>query len=64
MRVHQLFLFLQESCKEAGLERNIEKTKYMLLFRHEKAGENRYIKIVNRLFGSAQIFGDDSNLLS
>jgi hypothetical protein len=35
--------------KEVGLEINIEKTKYMLLSHHRNAGQNRDIKIANRL---------------
>jgi hypothetical protein len=31
---------------EVGLEVNTEKTKYMLLFRHQNAGQNHEIKIV------------------
>jgi hypothetical protein len=34
--------------KEVGLEINVEKTKYMLLFRHQNVGQNRNIKIANR----------------
>jgi adenosyl cobinamide kinase/adenosyl cobinamide phosphate guanylyltransferase len=30
--------------KEVGLEINVEKTKYMLLFRHQNAGQNQQIK--------------------
>jgi hypothetical protein len=47
-----------------GLEINAEKTKYMLLSRHQNVGQNRYIKIANRSFEkcvTVQIFGDDSN---
>jgi hypothetical protein len=36
--------------KEIGLEVNTEKTKYMLLACHLNAGQNRDIKIANRLF--------------
>jgi hypothetical protein len=34
--------------KEVGLEINVEKTKYMLLSRHQNVGQNRDIKITNR----------------
>jgi hypothetical protein len=34
--------------KEVGLEINVEKTKYMLLSRHQNVGQNRDIKIANR----------------
>jgi hypothetical protein len=35
---------------KAGLEVNREKTKYMLLPRHQNAGQNHDIKIANRCF--------------
>jgi hypothetical protein len=35
---------------EVGLEINAEKTKYMLLSRHQNAGENRDMEIANRSF--------------
>jgi hypothetical protein len=41
---------LIDASKEVGLEANAEKTKYMLMFRHQNAGQNRKIKIDNRLF--------------
>jgi hypothetical protein len=36
--------------KEVGLEINAEETKYMLLSRHQNAGQNRDIEIANRSF--------------
>jgi hypothetical protein len=36
--------------KEADLEVNAEKTKYMLLSHHENEGRNHDIKIANRSF--------------
>jgi hypothetical protein len=39
---------LIDASKEVGLERSVEKTKYMLLFRHQNAGQNRHLKIANR----------------
>jgi hypothetical protein len=39
---------LADAGKEVGLEVNIEKTKYMLLSRHQNAGQNHDIKIPNR----------------
>jgi hypothetical protein len=36
--------------KEAGLEVNPEKTKYMLMSRYKKAGQKHSIKIANRSF--------------
>jgi hypothetical protein len=41
-----------DSSKEVGLEINLEKTKYMLLSRHQNVGQNRDIKIANRSFGN------------
>jgi hypothetical protein len=43
---------LIDASKEVGLETNIEKTKYMLLSRHQTAGKNQDIKIKNRSFGN------------
>jgi hypothetical protein len=37
-----------DASKEVGLEVNVEKTKYMLVFRDQNAGQNREIKIANR----------------
>jgi hypothetical protein len=47
----------------AGLEINVEKTKYMLVSRHQNAGQNRDIKTPNALFEnvSVQILGNNSN---
>jgi hypothetical protein len=39
---------LIDASKEAGLEINVEKTKYMLISRYQNAGKNRDIKITNR----------------
>jgi hypothetical protein len=41
---------LINAVKEVGLEINVEKTKYMLQFHHQNAGQNRDIKIANRSF--------------
>jgi site-specific DNA-adenine methylase len=41
---------LIDASKEVGLEANTEKTKYMLLSRHQNAGQNHDIKIGNRFF--------------
>jgi hypothetical protein len=41
---------LIDASKEVGLEINVEKTKYMLLSRHENVGQNRDIKIASRSF--------------
>jgi hypothetical protein len=39
---------LIDASNEVGLEINVEKTKYMLLSRHQNVGQNRDIKIANR----------------
>jgi hypothetical protein len=39
---------LIDASKEIGLEKNVDKTKYMLLSRHQNVGQNRDIKIANR----------------
>jgi hypothetical protein len=36
--------------KETGVEVNTEKSKYMLLSRHQNAGQNYDVKITNRSF--------------
>jgi hypothetical protein len=41
---------LSDALKEVGLEVNTEKTKYMLLCRHQIAGQNHDIEIGNRSF--------------
>jgi hypothetical protein len=41
---------LIDASKEVGLEINVEKTKYMLLSRHQNVGQNWDIKIANRSF--------------
>jgi hypothetical protein len=47
---------LIHSSKVVGLEVNTEKTKYTLLSRHQNAGQNHDIKIVNRCFGNVEQF--------
>jgi hypothetical protein len=41
---------LIDTSNEGGLEINVEKTKYMLLSRHQNAGQNRGIELANRWF--------------
>jgi hypothetical protein len=41
---------LIDASGEVGLEIHIEKTKYMLLFHHQNAGENCDIRIAYRSF--------------
>jgi hypothetical protein len=47
---------LIDASKEVGLEVNTEKTKYMLLSRHENAEQNHGIKIGNRWFENVTQF--------
>jgi hypothetical protein len=47
---------LIDASKEVGLEMNVEKTKYMLLSRHQNVGQNRDIKIANRSFENVSRF--------
>jgi hypothetical protein len=47
---------LIDASKEVGLEINVEKTKYMLLSRHQNVGQNRDIKIANRSFENVSQF--------
>jgi hypothetical protein len=42
--------------KEVGLERNVEKTKHMLLSHQLNVGQNWDIKIANRSFGNVSQF--------
>jgi hypothetical protein len=47
---------LINASKEVGLEINVEKTRYMLLSRHQNVGRNRDIKIANRSFKNVSQF--------
>jgi hypothetical protein len=47
---------LIEASKEVGLEINVEKTKYMLLSRHQNIGQNRDIKLAVRSFQNMSQF--------
>jgi hypothetical protein len=47
---------LIDASKEVGLEINVDKTKYMLLSRHQNVGQNRDIKIANRSFENVSQF--------
>jgi hypothetical protein len=47
---------LIDASKEVGLEINVEKTKYMLLSRHQNVGQNQDIKIANRSFENVSQF--------
>jgi hypothetical protein len=52
-----------DASKEVGLEVNTEKTKYMLLSRHQNTGHNHDMKTANRSLknGTVKIFENDSN---
>jgi ABC-type siderophore export system fused ATPase/permease subunit len=47
---------LIDASKEVSLEINVEKTKYMLLSRHQNVGQNRNIKIANISFENVSQF--------
>jgi hypothetical protein len=47
---------LIDASKEVGLEVNAEKTKYMLLSRHQNAGQNHDTEIANRGFENVAQF--------
>jgi hypothetical protein len=42
--------------RRTGLEINVEKTKYMLLYRHQNVAQNRDMKIANRSFENVSQF--------
>jgi hypothetical protein len=45
---------LIDASKEVGLEVNTGKTKYMLLSRHQNAGQSHDIKIANKCFENVE----------
>jgi sorting nexin-29 len=47
---------LIDASKEVGLEINVEKTKYMLLSRHQNVVKSRNIKLANRSFENVSQF--------
>jgi hypothetical protein len=47
---------LIDASKEVGLEINVEKTKFILLSRHQNIGQNQDIKIADRLFENVSQF--------
>jgi hypothetical protein len=54
-----LFITIKRSTEnviDASLEINVEKTKNMLLSRHQNVGQNRDIKIANRSFRNVSQF--------
>jgi hypothetical protein len=44
------------ACEEVGLEVNVEKTKYMLVFGHYHEGQNHHVKIGKRRFENVAQF--------
>jgi hypothetical protein len=46
---------LIDASKEVSSEINAEKTKYMLLSRHQNVGQNWDIKLANRSFGNVSL---------
>jgi hypothetical protein len=47
---------LIDASEEVGQEVNTGETKYMLMYRHQNAGQNRNIKTANRSFENATKF--------
>jgi hypothetical protein len=47
---------LIDTSKEVGQEINVEKTKYMLLSRHQNVGRNRDLKLANKSFENVSQF--------
>jgi hypothetical protein len=41
---------LLDASKEIGLEVNSEKTKHMIMSRHQTAGQSNYIRVANKSF--------------
>jgi hypothetical protein len=47
---------LLEASRDADLEINAEKTKYMIMSRHPNSGQNQNIRIANESFGNIATF--------
>jgi hypothetical protein len=47
---------LNDDSREVGLEINVDKTKYMLLFQHQNAAKNSDMKIANKSIGNVAQF--------
>jgi hypothetical protein len=55
---------LLEAVMDAGIDINAEKTKCMIMYRHQNSGQNQNIRIANELFwkcGKILILGNDTN---
>jgi hypothetical protein len=53
---YKMLSTLTDASKEAGLEVNVKKTKYMLVPRDQSADQNRVIKIGNKSFENVSQF--------
>jgi hypothetical protein len=49
-------LLIDASNEEVGLKVNAEKTKYMLISRHQNVGQNHIVKLANRSLESVAKF--------
>jgi hypothetical protein len=47
---------LLEAGRDVGLEINAEKTKYMVMSRHQNSGKNQNVRIANELFENVEKF--------
>jgi hypothetical protein len=52
---------LIDASKEVGLEINVDKTKYMLISRHQNVGQNWDIKIAYRPFENVSQFNSNNS---
>jgi hypothetical protein len=46
---------LLEAGRQVGLEVNSEKTKYMLVSRHQKTGGQNYLRVANKSFERLEV---------
>jgi hypothetical protein len=47
---------LSEASRDVDLERSAEKTKYMIMSRHQNSGQNQNLRIANECFGKVATF--------
>jgi hypothetical protein len=45
-----------QASRDIGLEINAEKTKYMIMFRHQNSGQNQNIRVANESFENVAKF--------